>query len=78
MVVLGDHQPNSNVSGIGVSHDVPVSLVAHDPAVLRRISGWGWTPGLRPAADAPVMRMDHFRDSFLSAFGSGRSNPALP
>jgi hypothetical protein len=70
MVVLGDHQPNSLVSGTGVSHDVPVSLIAHDPAVLRQISGWGWTPGLQPATSAPVTPMDRFRDRFLSAFGS--------
>jgi phosphatidylglycerophosphate synthase len=71
MLVLGDHQPNSNVSGLGVSHDVPISLVAHDPKVLDRISSWGWTGGLRPSSDGPVLDMDHFRDRFLSAF-SGR------
>jgi len=70
MIVLGDHQPNTNVSGTGVSHDVPVSLIAHDPAVLRQISGWDWSPGLQPSPDAPVMAMDSFRDRFLSAFGS--------
>jgi hypothetical protein len=73
MIVLGDHQPNSNVSGIGVSHDVPISLIAHDPRVLRRISGWGWTPGLRPSDDGSVLPMDRFRDRFLEAFGSRRS-----
>ena len=52
MVVLGDHQPNTNVSGTGVSHDVPISLIAHDPKVLDRIRSWGWTPGLRPDRDA--------------------------
>ena len=76
MIVLGDHQPNSNVSGTGVSHDVPISLIAHDPKVLDRISSWGWSPGLQPSNDGPVMRMDHFRDRFLSAFGSRRSAPA--
>jgi hypothetical protein len=75
MVVLGDHQPNSNVSGTGVSHDVPISLIAHDPKVLQRISDWGWSPGLQPSNDGPVMRMDHFRDRFLTAFGSRRSTP---
>jgi phosphatidylglycerophosphate synthase len=69
MVVLGDHQPATVVSGIGVSHDVPISLVAHDPRVLQRISGWGWAPGLRPDPHGPVLRMDRFRDRFLSAFG---------
>jgi phosphatidylglycerophosphate synthase len=74
MIVLGDHQPNSNVSGVGVSHDVPVSLIAHDPSVLQHISGWGWTPGLRPSSDGPVFPMDQFRDRFLSAFGSRRTS----
>jgi hypothetical protein len=70
MVVLGDHQPNTNVSGTGVSHDVPISLIAHDPAVLRHISDWSWTRGLQPRSDLPVLPMDRFRDRFLSAFGS--------
>ncbi|MGA8248712.1 MAG: CDP-alcohol phosphatidyltransferase family protein, partial [Nocardioides sp.] len=75
MVVLGDHQPNSVVSGTGVSHDVPVSLIAHDPHVLARISDWDWTSGMRPAASAPTMRMDRFRDRFLSTFDSRRTRP---
>jgi hypothetical protein len=75
MVVLGDHQPNTNVSGTGVSHDVPISLVAHDPSVLQHISGWGWTSGLRPDAHVPVLPMDRFRDRFLKAFGSRPTGP---
>jgi hypothetical protein len=75
MVVLGDHQPHAGVSGNGVSHDVPVSLVSADPAVLRRISGWGWTPGLRPASASPTVPMNEFRDRFLAAFGSRSTGP---
>jgi hypothetical protein len=70
LVVLGDHQPWSIVSGNGASHDVPISVIAHDPAVLKRISGWGWNDGLRPRPQAPVWPMSSFRDRFLSAFGS--------
>jgi hypothetical protein len=69
LVVLGDHQPHSYVTGSGAGHDVPVSVVAHDPKVLDRIAGWGWQDGLRPHPDAPVWRMDTFRDRFLSAYG---------
>jgi hypothetical protein len=43
--------------------------------VLRRISGWGWTPGLQPRSDGPVARMDQFRDRFLTAFGSAPAGP---
>src|SRR4051794_374549 len=73
LVVLGDHQPAPFVSGQGASHDVPVSVVARDPAVLAQGSTWGWSNGLRPAPTAPEWRMGSFRDRFLTAFG-----PAAP
>ncbi|TDP95191.1 CDP-alcohol phosphatidyltransferase family protein [Labedaea rhizosphaerae] len=71
LVFLGDHQPGPVVSGEGASRDVPVTIVAKDPAVLDRIASWHWAPGLRPAPDGPVWRMDAFRDAFFTAFGSG-------
>jgi hypothetical protein len=73
LVMLGDHQPWSIVSGQGASHDVPISVIAHDPAVLKRISGWGWNDGLRPAPRAPVWPMSAFRDRFLNTFDSPRA-----
>ncbi|HEU5157900.1 MAG TPA: sulfatase [Streptosporangiaceae bacterium] len=68
LVFLGDHQPAPIVSGPHADHDVPITVVARDPSVLNRISGWGWQDGLRPGARAPVWRMDAFRDRFLTAF----------
>jgi hypothetical protein len=70
LVVLGDHQPFSIVSGTGPNRDVPISVIAHDPRVLDRISSWGWQAGLRPSPDAPVWPMDAFRDRFLTAYGA--------
>ncbi|MEA5361557.1 sulfatase [Amycolatopsis sp., V23-08] len=67
LVFLGDHQPPV-VTPQGAVHDVPITIVAKDPRVLDRISGWGWTDGLHPAAQAPVWKMDSFRDRFLTAF----------
>ncbi|EWT02586.1 sulfatase [Intrasporangium oryzae NRRL B-24470] len=78
VVMLGDHQPASIVSGQGASHDVPVTVIAHDPATLDRISPWGWQDGMRPGTGAPVWRMDTFRDRFLTAFGSQPSHPTQP
>lgn len=69
VVMLGDHQPATIVSGEDPGYDVPVTLIARDPAVTDRIAHWGWEEGLRPAADGPVWRMDVFRDRFLAAFG---------
>lgn len=68
VIVLGDHQPNTFVTGPGVSHDVPVSIISRDPAVIRRIRSWHWQPGLRPRRNAPVWRMDAFRGRFLQAY----------
>ena len=70
LIMLGDHEPASSVSGEGTTHDVPISIIAHDPAVLDRINSWGWQDGLRPGPQAPVWPMEDFRDRFLTAYGS--------
>ncbi|GAA4571739.1 sulfatase-like hydrolase/transferase [Planotetraspora kaengkrachanensis] len=77
LVFLGDHQPAPLITGVGADRDVPITIVAHDPAVLDRISGWGWQDGLKPGPQAPVWKMSDFRDRFLSAFGS-KPAPAQP
>jgi phosphatidylglycerophosphate synthase len=70
LVVYGDHQPWTIVSGQQPSHEIPISIIARDPSVLKRISGWGWNDGLKPSPQAPVWPMSAFRDRFLSAFDS--------
>ncbi|WP_254910040.1 sulfatase [Micromonospora sp. NBS 11-29] len=69
LVVLGDHQPTRAITGEGAGRDVPITIVAKDPAVLDRIAGWGWRDGLNPDPAAPVWPMESFRDRFLRAFG---------
>jgi phosphatidylglycerophosphate synthase len=70
LVVLGDHQPATLVTGQGASRDVPISVIAHDPKVMHQIAGWGWQDGMAPSPQAPVWPMASFRDRFLTAFGS--------
>ena len=71
LVVVGDHQPSTIVTGLhpDLSHDVPISVVAHDPAVLDQIAGWGWEDGLRPSAQARSGRWTPSATA-LSAFGT--------
>jgi phosphatidylglycerophosphate synthase len=71
LIVAGDHQPHPFVGGVGANRDVPVTIIAQDPDVIRRIRAWGWQPGLRPKPDAPVWRMDAFRNRFFTAYGTG-------
>jgi hypothetical protein len=78
LVVLGDHQPATIVSGQGASHDVPITIISHDPAVMDRISPWGWQDGMRPSPDAPLWPMDAFLDRFLDAYGPHPPTTPLP
>ena len=75
LIVLGDHQPLPIVSGQNPNHDVPISIIAHDPRVLKDIGSWGWGPGLQPKRSAPVWPMSAFRDRLLTAFDSQPTTP---
>jgi hypothetical protein len=68
LIVLGDHQPARVVSGADAGYDVPITIIAKDAAVFEAIESWGWEPGVRPSADAPVWAMQDFRDRFVDAF----------
>jgi hypothetical protein len=68
LVLVGDHQPWQIVSGEDAGRDVPVTIIAQDPAVFDAIASWGWQEGLHPSPSAPVWRMDEFRDRFVDAF----------
>jgi phosphatidylglycerophosphate synthase len=68
VLMLGDHQPHSYVTGDAPGHQVPVTILSRDPAVIDRVSGWDWRPGLRPLPDAPVWGMHSVRDQIFAAF----------
>jgi hypothetical protein len=76
LVVLGDHQPLPAVTGPDAGFDVPVSIVTRSPEVLDAVAPWGWSDGLRPAADAPVWPMAALRDRFLATFSA--PDPTTP
>ncbi|HEX3814530.1 MAG TPA: sulfatase [Mycobacteriales bacterium] len=70
VVALGDHQPGTTASGPDASHQVPISIIAHDPKVLDQPASWGWQDGMLPDPHAPVWPMDAFRNRFLTAYGA--------
>ena len=72
-VVLGDHQPATVITGQGAGHDVPISVITRDRAVIDRVAGWRWQDGVRPTPAAPVWPMEAFRDRFLGAFAGPRT-----
>jgi hypothetical protein len=80
LVIVGDHQPPA-VSGLNRrgaddragSWDVPVHIVADDPALLRRLQREGFVPGLVPPA-AAIGPMHALTGVLLRAFDAA---PAL-
>ena len=53
LILLGDEQPGSVISGNSASHAVPISVIARDPSVFRQIAGWHWQQGCCPV---PALR----------------------
>ena len=77
MILVGDHQPPSLVSGEGASWDVPVHVIASRPAVLERLRRHRFTEGFVPEGPA-IARMDTLLPLLLDAFGEEASAPATP
>jgi phosphatidylglycerophosphate synthase len=73
LIMYGDHQPHTAVSGAGANHEVPISIIARDPSVFRQIAPWHWQDGLMPGLGAPLEPMDAFRNQFLSTFSTASS-----
>ncbi|MDP3517639.1 MAG: hypothetical protein Q8S94_10790 [Pseudohongiella sp.] len=76
LLILGDHQPMPLIAEGASAPDVMVHIVSSDPAVMHAVEAWQWTPGMLPADDAPVWRMDSLRDRFIETFSPGM--PARP
>jgi hypothetical protein len=47
-LLVGDHQPSANITGEGVTWDVPVHIVSRDEALLQRFREQGFQDGLEP------------------------------
>jgi hypothetical protein len=72
LIVVGDHQPAPLITGEGAGRDVPIHVISGSAPLLEPFLAWGLRPGMVPAPDQPVRRMDQFRDWFLGAFSGPR------
>jgi hypothetical protein len=68
LILLGDEQPHSTVSGNAPNNEVPISVITRAPSVLKQMSSWHWQNGLLPTSGAPLEPMDAFRNQFLNTF----------
>jgi hypothetical protein len=82
MIVVGDHQAASFIA-LDERPDVPVHVIG-PPDLVALVDAWGWTSGMLPAGDAPLLPMEAMRDKILEAFSTplpaaaGMSQPAMP
>ncbi len=73
-VLVGDHQPTANITGVGASWDVPVHIISRDAALLARFKAQGFSDGMWP--DRKVLGgLHHLTSLLLDAFGP---DPRVP
>lgn len=66
LIVVGDHQPAGSITGPQASWDVPVYVISDSAALLERLRGAGFSPGLSPARE-PIGAMHELTQVLLDA-----------
>jgi hypothetical protein len=69
MLVLGDHQPTSSITGEGASWDVPVHIIASRQALVDRFIRAGFTSGMQPQRKA-IATLPELTSILLNALDS--------
>lgn len=70
LVLLGDHQPASLITGEGAPWNVPVHVISGDYGLVEPFIDWGFVEGAWPQleAETETMGVDYFRDWFIHAY----------
>jgi len=68
IIVIGDHQPNVQLTGDGEPWSVPVHIISRNRRLLAPFVKRGYTPGLTPAQSLPHAGMETFLPGFLEDF----------
>ncbi len=77
LVLVGDHQPPSGVTGPGARWDVPVHVIASRSAVVAALLDAGFVAGVELAPQQPAVgSMGDLTGLLLQAFSSAGSTPA--
>ena len=82
IVVVGDHQPYSGITGQGKSRSVPIHVLSREAAVLEPFRERGYTGGLVPYQPLPHAGLESFLPALLEDFttplSSGAAGGAQP
>jgi hypothetical protein len=74
VIILGDHQPNVQITGKDRIWSVPVHVISRRRELVEPFCRRGFTPGFVPAQPPPHRGMETFLYDFLSDFSSGNGN----
>lgn len=73
MILLGDHQPATLITGHEASDAVPVHVISKNPRLLQPFRQRGFVDGLIPDHRQPAPAMDRLRDWLHEDFGARSS-----
>jgi hypothetical protein len=68
VIIIGDHQPNLQLTDVGEPWSVPVHVISGNPRLLDPFRKRGYTPGLIPDQPLPHAGMETFLEGFLQDF----------
>ena len=79
VIILGDHQPVTEVAGDSESWGVPVHVLSRDKEALKPFEARGYVPGMHPPLSGARAGLETFLGDFLADFstwdGQGNANP---
>ena len=70
IIIMGDHQPNVQITGPDSSWSVPVHVISRNKKFVASFENIGFTPGLIPTQSPPHLGMETFLPYFLRAFST--------
>ena len=70
IIIMGDHQPYSKVTGPYGGRQVAIHVLAKDPALIEPFYNRGFSKGLVSPSEETAERMDNFLANFLNDFSS--------
>jgi hypothetical protein len=77
VILLGDHQPVSDVTGESESWGVPVHVLSRDKELLKPFEARGYVPGIRPPLEGARAGLESFLGDFLADFSTWDAQGSL-
>jgi hypothetical protein len=65
VIILGDHQPNGDITGQSAAHGVPVHVLSRNQAVIDLFLARGYGQGMTPDTTRPHLSMAEFFPSLV-------------